>query len=845
MRMRPSELIARIVTERRRSVWFGVAVLAFVCVTVLVTRVSLDSDVLNMLPGNFSTVQGLKTYNRDFEQTRELTFALQCQPGDVDLLEEFSTKFADDLRKQPWSVRVLTGSPMETPDGITDLQRIAVPLLLNLEPAAFESTMTILEPARIRERLHRLREQIEAGSPRPQFELEFDPLGVIAPALRPFAEGSAMQEEQPLVSADRTMRIFLVVTNQQSIGAFECQRLMREVNAFRAHAADGWTGGPLQVFVTGRSAYVAEVSLSMRYDIVATLVGSILLVSAIFFAGFRRWLPLFGMGFSLLLSCLVALASGLLIFRRLNMVTVGFCAILVGLGVDFAILTFGRYQQARGDGESHRQAIATAISKLGRAVFFGALTTAVGFLALVLSGSIGFIELGVLIAIGILFAGFFMCTILFLFVREEQAPLRHDWIFEGVKKYVRWSVQRPKAILIISTISLGALTVFGFSPHPRLPFDASTRSLEPKNSRAGMALAAIMAKMPTRWEPVLAIVRAADARELHDNWQKLAAHWADLQRAGQIKGFSTPAALTLSPVWMRQNRERLQRVDFEGARQALDQAVNAEGFSPASFASAFRLLDELKGAVDSSGEIPNWRNLLPKTSAWWFLIDRYFATDPLLTSGFVTTNAPITSHAQYQKLSEQLPVPGVPMIFSGWSYTLANLLPWAKHQLLMISLMMAAFDAVLLAILYRDWRLWLIQEFTLLTGIGAMLASMKLLNVPLNLLNVLAFRLVLAIGVDYGIYVLLVWQKARQLEHDVAGVVKPVLLAGLTAVCGFGSLGLARNPSLSGLGIACAIGIFWTLMATIFFTLPAAAAAEPKTWRVDKNERSKDLTADD
>ena len=78
-------------------------------------------------------------------------------------------------------------------------------------------------------------------------------------------------------------------------------------------------------------------------------------------------------------------------------------------------------------------------------------------------------------------------------------------------------------------------------------------------------------------------------------------------------------------------------------------------------------------------------------------------------------------------------------------------------------------------------------------------------TVAIIVLNVLAFRLVLAIGVDYGIYVLLVWQKAKQLEHDVAGVVKPVVLAGLTAIAGFGSLGIADNPTLSGLGIACAL----------------------------------------
>src|SRR4029450_4383168 len=231
----------------------------------------------------------------------------------------------------------------------------------------------------------RFREQIEAGSPRAQFELEFDPLGLIGPALKPFAESNRIEEEQPLASSDRTMLVFLVVTNQPSISAFECQRVMRQVNAFRAHARDGWEGGPLDVLVTGRSAYVAEISLSMRHDIIATVIGSVVLVGIIFFAGFGRWMPLLGMGFSLLLSCLLARPLGRLIFGRINMVTVGFCAILVGLGVDFAILIFGRYQQARTDGESHPEAISTAIQKLGRAVFFGALTTAVGFLPLLLS----------------------------------------------------------------------------------------------------------------------------------------------------------------------------------------------------------------------------------------------------------------------------------------------------------------------------------------------------------------------------------------------------------------------------------------------------------------------------
>lgn len=801
--------------------------LSVVCLAILITSLRLDSEIFNVLPGKFSSVQGLKIYDHDFEQTRELTFAVVCDPRDIDNLEEFAPVFAERLRRQPWAERVLAGSPMATPEGIRDLQTIAVPLLLNLERSAFDEAMSLLRPEKIRDRLHRLRQQIEAGSPRPEFELSFDPLGLIAPALKPFAQSTAIEQEQPLSSPDRTMRIFLVVANQTSISAFECQRLMRRVNEFRKTAAEGWDGSrPLQILVTGRSAFVSEISLSMRYDVVATLLGSVVLVSTIFFAGFRRWLPLVGMAFCLLLSCLVALTAGQLLFGRLSMISVGFCAILVGLGVDFAILTIGRYYQARADGEPHRQAIATSIATLGRAVFFGALTTAVGFLALALSGAMSFSELGVLIAIGIFVAGLFMCSILFLFVREQQDAIAHDWLFELVRKYVRWTVARPAPMLILSVAILLLLMAIGFSPVPPLEFEASTRSLQPKNIRASRALEAIMEKMPVRWEPVLAIVRGADSQQLHEYWQKISAHWRELQTAGKIKGFSTPAALCPSPIWMERNRKALRAVNFQTAHEALTQTLEAEGFTVEAFAPAFTLLDDLQRVSDPSAPLPNWRTQLPKSSSWWFLIDRYFGQDPLLTTGFVTTNGLLTTHAQSDQLGRELPVAGVPMILTGWTYVLADLQPWSHHQLLLISALMAIFDISLLAILYRDLRLWLIQVITLTFGIGAMIASMKLLHIHLNLLNVLSFRLVLAIGVDYGIYVVLVWQKTHDIDHDVAGVVKPVLLAGLTAISGFGSLALARNPALTGLGIACAIGIFWSLLATIFFTLPAMAAAK-------------------
>ena len=120
--MRFSEKVAFLVTERRGLIWSVVLLIALISVGILMAFLRLDTEVLNLLPRGFDSVEGLKIYNSEFAQTRELTFALLCQPEDVDKLEEFAPKFVEKLRAQPWCVRVLAGSPMETPDGVRDLQ---------------------------------------------------------------------------------------------------------------------------------------------------------------------------------------------------------------------------------------------------------------------------------------------------------------------------------------------------------------------------------------------------------------------------------------------------------------------------------------------------------------------------------------------------------------------------------------------------------------------------------------------------------------------------------------------------------------------------------------------------
>ena len=244
-----------------------------------------------------------------------------------------------------------------------------------------------------------------------------------------------------------------------------------------------------------------------------------------------------------------------------------------------------------------------------------------------------------------------MCTILFLFIRERQKTIEHDWLFELVKRYVCWAVRKPKpllAVVLFCSHRPEHHRIFAADPPPfRCEHAVARTETEPR-------------------QPGARHHHGQDARALgtcagHHSGEKCAgpersvaqdrAALERLQRDGKIKGYSTPAALALSPKTMAENRATLTSINFDEVADELRKALDEEGFSRGPFASAFHLLDELKNMQDPATPMPHWRDHLPRSSSWWFLIDRYFARDPLLTTGFVTTNEPIVKHATYETLS--------------------------------------------------------------------------------------------------------------------------------------------------------------------------------------------------
>jgi predicted RND superfamily exporter protein len=811
--------IAHFVVTRRRWIQAGAALVIIISIVLLVFRVELASDVLDLLPQRFDSVRTFKTYDREFSQARELTFAIVDESKQCDL-EAFVEHFAEMGREEPWVLRVMNRSPAENPDALEDVGAIAAPLLLNLPAAEFDRAAAALDSDRISARLAQLHAELESGSPRAQFELEVDPLGVVRPALEPLLGSLSGGKGGALTSPDGTMRLVIIVTKQSDLGAHACQATMRQVEAFNRRALANWSGPRPEILVTGRTAYVAELSLKMREDVTWTLAGSIALVTAMFWIGFRRFRPLLAILNVLLVCCLVAVTAGTFIFRELNMITIGLCSILIGLGIDFGMMLYGIYQVERDHGRDHESAVAAALRSQGRGVLFGASTTAAAFLCLILSECRGFIELGVLIALGILFAAIFMMTLFFVFAPSVHRPQRSDWFGQSGRWFVRHALRTPRRILFATALILLALGVFAIGPFGTLQFDANPQSLEPRDSHAGTALRTIMKKMPALGEPLFALLEARNAKQFHDDWRQLQVAWSRLVADGRIKSAATPAAFALDPELLRRNGEKLSPARLASARDALSHALEREGFSTDPFIPAFALLDSLRAIQSDSFD---WRTYLPVRSSWWFILDRFLGINPRFGIGYIVPLKTLQTSAEKTALDKALTIPGIDLHISGWTYTLTELVPWAKAKLTMLSLLMIGFNIVLLAFLYHRFFPLFILMLSLALSMAAMIATLKIFHVPLNLFNVLAFPLVLGIGVDYGIYVVIAIRSPENIERSLAAIVKPVLLSGLTTIAGFASLVMASNPALRGLGTVCALGVGWCLFSTFFFVLPAYA----------------------
>ena len=113
------------------------------------------------------------------------------------------------------------------------------------------------------------------------------------------------------------------------------------------------------------------------------------------------------------------------------------------------------------------------------------------------------------------------------------------------------------------------------------------------------------------------------------------------------------------------------------------------------------------------------------------LIDRYFANDPRIAAGYVQPSHPIQSQPEQRKIGELIHSVDPDALVTGWSYTLWDLIPWAKGELVEFTTIVGVLILALLWIVYRKFSLWLVHASALamsMLGLVATLGSAETLT---------------------------------------------------------------------------------------------------------------------
>jgi hopanoid biosynthesis associated RND transporter like protein HpnN len=132
---------------------------------------------------------------------------------------------------------------------------------------------------------------------------------------------------------------------------------------------------------------------------------------------------------------------------------------------------------------------------------------------------------------------------------------------------------------------------------------------------------------------------------------------------------------------------------------------------------------------------------------------------------------------------------------------------------------------VIVAVLWIDFRSWKRTAVAVAPLVLAVLFSLGLLGlfgVPLNPANMIAFPLILGVGVDNGVHVLHDYLLRRREQRGTISyaIGRGVLVKALTTMIGFGTLMLASERGLAGLGLILTLGVGCSMLTALVF-LPA------------------------
>jgi hopanoid biosynthesis associated RND transporter like protein HpnN len=630
----------------------------------------------------------------------------------------------------------------------------------------------------------------------------------------------------------------------------EATRAMREVIADLEFVKSG----DARVRITGQVALADEEFATVVQGAVFGLIGSVVLITLWLFLAVKTWrliLPILAtLGLGLMLTLLFAtLAVG-----TLNLVSVGFGILFVGIAVDFAIQFSVRYRERRFEFPDPVEAMRQNAIRTGDQILIAAIATSAGFLGFVPTAFSGVAELGLIAGIGMLIA--FLCTMGFLPAvitlcrpRGEPAVVGFAWLapFDSLIERHRRPVLLLFAALAVLAIALSNRLEFDSDPlHTKDPNTEAMRTLhdlmdnpltnpysisviEP-NVAAAEALKARLRKLPT-------VSKVIDiASFVPDDQQTKLAIIADASAilTPSLLPRAPPAPITPEQIRLAA-RTALAQID-----PALDKLPKDHPLV-AIASDLHRLLaapDDVVLATDRAltrflpEQLDRLRTVLSAEPVTLESIPAAFSRDWLLPDGrarveVLATPQARTSRGLRQFVSE---VTSIAPNAGGSAVTIvatSDTIVSAFRSAALIAV--ASITAILLLALRRVLDVGLVLAPLILSALLTLLVAV-VLPLPLNFANIIALPLLLGVGVSFNIYFVMNWRAGRRAILGSA-TARAIVFSALTTGTAFGSLALSAHPGTASMGRLLLISLACTLLASLVFIPALLSSVHARTGR--------------
>ena len=652
---------------------------------------------------------------------------------------------------------------------------------------------------------------------------------------------------------DPTRRVVLVVDPVLDPTTLLTAR--KPIERIRAAADElGFAERNVELRITGYPALNDEELGGLIWDIGIAGFASFLLVLLILWLALRSRRLVLAAAITLVVGLIWTAGFAALAVGDLNLVSISFAVLFIGLGVDFAIHLGLHYAQSRRSGLEHVEALDDAMRAVGQALALCTLSTAIGFFAFVPTDYRGVGELGLISGAGMLIIFFLTITLFTVLVglwctKTPLPPAPHA--ADAEQSAARW-LEGHAGLVIAIAAGLGLASAL---VAPQVRFDSnvvnmrnpgteSVRTFEDlleDGDRTPWFVDVVAPDLPTakkaaaRLEPLAEVDRTATLADYvpTDQDEKIGL-LEDVAFLLDVPGRAPEAEPTVEEqIAALESLDRTLDVDWVAAgasplarsarllRQRLDSLLRhlEAGEPEVALAELDRLLlaklperlDALRSALEPGevtvDDLPDElvrRMRDADGRARIQVFPEEDMRDDRALAGFVAAVRTLEPEAT------GLPV-NIVEFGRATASSLREALGWA----------LALIAALLIALWRRPADVALVLAPLALAG-GLIVGVMVATDLPFNFVNVIVLPLLLGIGVDSGIH--LVHRTRRPLPpgEPLAGTVtgRAVLWSAFTTLTSFSTLTLSAHRGIASLGQLLVLGLAVTLVCMLI-VLPA------------------------